>query len=180
MKLLLCKNVNNLGIVGDVVQVSAGYGRNYLLPQGLATEPTEGNMRVLAKARREAEHERARQRTELEKLAERLAEVEVTIHAPANESGVLYGSVGPKEIAAALADEGYFLQPDQIVLVHPIRQLDNVEVEVKLAADLPSSIKVWVVRDKTDEEDEEGGGEEASDRVETGTEAGGDGYQTSD
>ncbi|MGB2987101.1 MAG: 50S ribosomal L9 C-terminal domain-containing protein, partial [Phycisphaerae bacterium] len=82
---------------------------------------------------------------------------------------VLYGSVGRKEIAAALAEEGHPVTSDQLILSSPIRHLDNVAVEVKLADDLYSSIKVWVVREKTEDEEEE---LEAPRKVEAGKEAG--------
>lgn len=172
MKLLLCRNVDRLGIVGDIVEVAAGYGRNYLVPQGLATEPTETNIRALAKARRAAELERVRHREQLKALGKRLGDVEVTVRARANEEGVLYGSVGAREISAALVEEGHPILPDQIALETPIRHLDNVAVDVRLAEDLHATIKVWVVREKTEDgvEDEEALREEAA-----GKEAGEDG-----
>ena len=153
MKLLLCKNIEKLGIVGDVVDVAPGYGRNYLLPQGLATAPTESNIRALSEARRVAEMEREHHRAEMAELAERLVDVEVTIRAKANEAGVLYGSVGTKEISDALADEGYFVKPVQIVLTQPIRQVDNTEVDIKLTEGIGATVKVWVVREKTEEDE---------------------------
>ena len=156
MKLLLCKNVRSLGIVGDVVEVSPGYGRNYLVPQGLATEPSQGNVRRLAVARKEAEHDRARFRAEMEALAERLKTAEATIHSLANEEGVLYGSVGRKEIAMALSAEGFPVDTDLVNLPRPIRHLDTVPVEIKLADDLRVVVKVWVVREKTGDEPEGG------------------------
>lgn len=152
MKLLLCKNIEKLGIVGDVVNVRPGYARNYLLPQGLATEPTEANIRALAEARRQAELERAKRRVELEALAERMKDVEVTIKARANEDGHLYGSVGQREIAAALMEEGFAVDPDAIRLLRPIRHLDNVAVDIRLGEDLTGSVKVWVVREKLEGE----------------------------
>ncbi len=170
MKLLLCKNVTKLGIVGDVVEVAAGYGRNYLVPYGLATEPNETNMRALAEARRIAETERERERAELEALAAKLEGVEVTIRAKANEDGALYGSVGVKEIAEALVEEEFYVKPEQIVLDRPIRHIDTITVEIKLGDDLRSPVKVWVVREKSDEDEEDG---ESSD-TEAGTEAGAD------
>jgi len=155
MKLLLCKNVENLGIVGDVVEVKTGYARNYLLPHGLATEPTRGNMKRLAEARRIAERERAAERERMEALCERLEGAEVTIRAKANEEGHLYGSVGKKDIAAALDAEGFFLKPDQILLPSPLRHLDNVQVDVRLDSDLSCVIKVWVVRERSEGEEDE-------------------------
>ncbi len=169
MKLLLCKNIEKLGIVGDVVNVTAGYGRNYLMPHGLATEPTQANVRALAKARRAAELERARERAELESLADRMKDVEVTIRARTNEDGVLYGSVGSREIVEALADEGYYLKPEQIALDTPIRHLDNVSVDIVLGEDLRSSVKVWVVREKTGEDGTDGSDDERTTGREAGT-----------
>jgi large subunit ribosomal protein L9 len=181
MKLLLCKNISKLGIVGDIVDVSPGYARNYLVPQGLATEPTETNIRALAKARRQAELERGRQRADLVELAERLNEVEVTVPARANEQGHLYGSVGHREISAALMDEGYPITPEQVLLSEPIRQLDNVAVDLRLTEDLHSSIKVWVVRDRSEEETEdETATSEESEEARAGKEAGTDDDGTSE
>lgn len=159
MKLLLCKNIDHLGIVGDIVDVAAGYGRNYLVPQGLATEPTETNMRKLAEARRVAEQDRIRHRKQLESLAQRLEGVEVTIRSRANEDGVLYGSVGTKEIAEALVEEGHPVLQQHVVLDAPLRHLDNVAVPIRLAENLESTVKVWVVREKTAEDDDADGGE---------------------
>lgn len=170
MKLLLCKNISKLGIVGDIVEVTAGYGRNYLVPEGLATEPTQANIRALAEARRLAEHERIRERKLLVALGERLEGVEVTIRARTNEEGVLYGSVGVREIAAALAEEGHPITPDQIVLDTPIRQVDSVAVEIKLDDDVSSTVKVWVVREKMAKEDDAEGLDEEEE--EAGREAG--------
>lgn len=167
MKLLLTKNVTHLGIVGDVVNVSNGYARNYLLPRRLATEPSDTNMRRLAEARKVAEIELARERAHMEEAVKRIEAVEVTVRAKANEDGVLYGSVGRKEIAAALAEEGHIVLVEHIALPAPIRRLDTVPVEIRFAADLKAMIKVWVVREKDDEE-----GEETPEGAESGMEAG--------
>lgn len=166
MKLLLTRTVEHLGIVGDVVEVAPGYARNYLLPRRMATAPTESNMRAVAEARRQAELELAKERALLEGLAKRLEGVEVTIRARANEAGVLYGSVGKREIADALGEEGFGIAPDKVVLRDPLRQLDKFEVVIRLAEDLKPEIKVWVVREKSEDEAEteetEGATEEAS------------------
>jgi large subunit ribosomal protein L9 len=122
----------------------------------------------LAAARRVAEQERVRERGLLKALVQRLEGVEVTVRARANEEGVLYGSVGSREVAAALADEGYPVMPDHVVLETPIRHLDNVSVDIKFADDLRSTVKVWVVREKTPEEEEAG----ISDETTAGREAG--------
>jgi large subunit ribosomal protein L9 len=134
-------------------------------------------MRALAEARRAAEEERTRRRAELEDLATRLQDVEVTIRARANEEGVLYGSVGAQDIADALAEEGYYLKREQIALDRPIRHLDTVAIDVKLADDLRSSIKVWVVREKGAEDRDAEESEELKE-PEAGTEAGEDDDRT--
>jgi large subunit ribosomal protein L9 len=146
MKLLLKKDISHLGIVGDVVDVAPGYGRNYLLPQGLATQATQANIKALAEERRKAEERRQQMRDELGRRAERLRDVEVTIAAAANEEGVLYGSVGPREIAAALRDEGHDVEASHVELREPIRRLDNLAVNVRFAEDIRTEVKVWVVR----------------------------------
>ncbi len=162
MKLLLRQDIAKLGIVGDVVDVSAGYARNYLLPQRLAMPPTEANMKRLAEMRKHAEEKRRLAREAMEREAQKLAEVEVTITAAANEDGVLYGSVGRKEIAAALHDDGHRVEADQIVLEHPLRQLDSVMVDVRFTDDIRAQVKVWVVRAKDDNEGEAEGGPDDS------------------
>lgn len=185
MKLLLTEDIQALGIVGDVVEVSDGYARNYLLPQRLAVAPTEANMRALAEERKRAEARRRTAREAKVALAEELKEIEVTIAAAANPDGVLYGSVGPREISAALKEEGYEIQASEINLHTPIKRLDNVMVQVGLAPDIESEVKVWVVRSRGTEglEEEEaaetaGGEEEEKDLEvsEPGMEAGEDGY----
>ncbi len=176
MKLLLCKNVEKLGIVGDIVNVAAGYARNYLLPHGLATEPTETNIRRLAEARKIAERERAELLGRLATLAEALEGVEVTIRAKANEEGVLYGSVNQKDIVQALEEEGHYVKEDHILLPAPLRHLDNVSVELLLADGIRSSIKVWVVRERLEGDTDE----DVEETVEAGTEAGKNGNGAED
>lgn len=146
MELLLKRDVPKLGIVGDVVQVSPGYARNYLLPQDIATQATEANIRGLAEERLKAEQRRRLAREALVQAAERLRDVEVTIAAAANDEGVLYGSVGSREVAAALRDEGHTVDASCIDLHDPIRRLDNITVTVRFGDDITSEVKVWVVR----------------------------------
>jgi large subunit ribosomal protein L9 len=147
MKLLLRRDIPKLGLAGDVVEVKEGYARNYLIPHHLAVEPTSANMKVIEADKRRAEEERKRLRVALEEQAGRLREVEVTISAACNPEGHLYGSVGPREIAAALRDEGHDVEAKQIQLREPIKQLDSVTVPVRFADDLTVDVKVWVVRE---------------------------------
>ncbi len=170
MELLLKKDIPRLGIVGDVVNVSAGYARNYLLPQGLATQPTEANKKKLETARAEAQARRRRMQEQMQATADALADVEVTIEAAANEEGVLYGSVGPREVAAALRDAGHEINPAQVHLREPLKHLDNVMVDVVLAENIATKVKVWVVRSKAAIDETEGKEAEGSDEPEWGVE----------
>jgi len=147
MKLLLRKDIPKLGLVGDVVEVKEGYARNYLIPQDLAVEPSPANMKKIEEEKRKVEQERKARRSALEARATRLNDVEVTISAACNPDGQLYGSVGSREIAAALRDEGHDVEAKQICLHDPIRQLDTVAVPVAFADDLTVEVKVWVVRE---------------------------------
>ncbi|HOA72713.1 MAG TPA: 50S ribosomal protein L9 [Phycisphaerae bacterium] len=155
MKLLLRRDIPKVGLAGDVVEVTEGYARNYLLPQHLAVLPTQANMKAIEEDKRLAEEERKQRRLQLESQAARMRDVEVTIAAACNEDGHLYGSVGPREIAAALRDEGHQVDPKQVQLHEPIRRLDSLTVPVVFADDLRVEVKVWVVRETAADEAEE-------------------------
>lgn len=156
MKLLLRRDIPKVGLAGDVVEVTEGYARNYLLPQHLAVLPTQANMKAIEEDKRRAEEERRQRRAQLEEQAAKMREVEVTISAACNEEGHLYGSVGPREIAAALRDQGHHVEAKQVHLFEPIRRIDTIAVPVVFADDLQVEVKVWVVRETAgDEEDDE-------------------------
>ncbi|MBU0640998.1 MAG: 50S ribosomal protein L9 [Planctomycetes bacterium] len=147
MRLLLLKDVRKLGHVGDIVDVKAGYARNYLLPQLLATDPTEENIKAIEEERKRATSERARRQTEFLELAEKLGDASVTIEATANPEGTLYGSVGSEEIAAALQAQGFAVLPKHVQLDSPIRTLDNLVVNLEFTDEITAQVKVWVVRE---------------------------------
>jgi large subunit ribosomal protein L9 len=145
MKLLLKKDVPSLGYVGDIVNVKIGYARNFLLPNRLATEPTQGNIRAIAKDKEEADKRRRAHLEGLIAIASAVNEAEVTIEAAANPDGHLYGSVGAREIAAALKEQGHQIEPGHIELRDPIRRLDSQTVMVRLGQEVTAEVKVWVV-----------------------------------
>lgn len=147
MKLLLRKDIPKLGLAGDVVEVSEGYARNYLIPHHLGLEPTKSNMKAIEEDKKAAEQERRVRRAALEAQVARMTNVEVTISAAANPEGHLYGSVGPREVAAALRDLGHDVDAKQVQLFKPIRTLDTLTVPVQFADDLSVEVKVWVVRE---------------------------------
>jgi large subunit ribosomal protein L9 len=146
MQLLLLKDIRKLGHVGDIVDVATGYARNYLIPQRLATDPTEENIQAIEQEKKRAAAERAHRLKEFETLAQQMADVTVTVEAPANPEGTLYGSVSAKEIAAALQALGHPVLPEQVLLDAPIRTLDNRTVTLEFADEITAQIKLWVVR----------------------------------
>jgi len=148
VKLLLTENVDNLGIVGDVVNVRVGYARNFLLPRQLATVPSDEVIADLAEKRKQAEAERARLRKSREAAIEKIEGLEITMTRACNDQGQLYGSVTQQDIASALTELGYDVMPREVRLSHTIKRIDNFEVMVKFDADLEASVKLHVVPDR--------------------------------
>ena len=145
MEVLLLEDVERLGKKGDVVKVAPGYARNYLLPRKLAVLSTPENLRAIEAERRRAEKREAERRAALRDLAARLEGTSVTIAARAGEGGHLFGSVGAAQIAAAFQAEGYEVSEDMVHLEAPFRELGVYSVELRLAAEINCTTRVWVV-----------------------------------
>mgnify|MGYP002403139298 CR=1 FL=1 len=154
LRLLLTENVDNLGIVGDVVKVRAGYARNYLLPRGLATQPSEDLVKELAAKRKEAEKHLAELRKQREEIIKKLDGLEITMTRACNDQGQLYGSVTQNDIAEALTELGYPVKPREVRLATTIKRVDNFEVHVKFASDLEATITLYVTADREIESDD--------------------------
>ena len=148
MKLLLTQTIDRTGIVGEVLEVSDGFARNYLLPKGLAVQPTDGNIKRLEQSRKDYEAKLKLVRAEKEALLAKLTGFEVTLIRNANDEGHLFGSVSKRDIAEELQKGGFAVQADDVKLDEPLRRVDTYIVAVALAADLKTEIKVWVVREK--------------------------------
>src|SRR6201984_3171136 len=146
MQLVLTEDVPNLGRQGDLVEVKPGYGRNYLLPNGLATVPTEHNLRLLERYKQRVQAAREARIADLRVLAEQIQRVTVSIEAHANEEGHLYGSVGAPEIAKALKSQNLNVDPEMVRLEGPIRECALYGVKLNLGHDIDTEVKVMVVR----------------------------------
>ena len=145
IKILLCQDIEKLGWLGDVVEVSAGYARNYLLPQGLAMVPTEANLKSLAEEKAKHAEKRKVNRQRLEQTAEAVEGAEAVVAAKANEQGHLFGSVGPSQIAENLRQQGFEV-PDKIVkLPEHIKEVGTSQVTLRFAEDLTATVSVVVV-----------------------------------
>lgn len=164
VQLLLLDNVDNLGIIGDVVKVKAGYARNFLLPFGLATKPTEGAIKALASRRAEVEAELAKLREQQKELIAKLEGHEITLERSANDSGILYGGITQHDIAEALREEGYPIEDRYIRIGDQIKRLDSYDIPLVIDKELKTEIKVWIVSDQPiTADDEDADAEEAAD-----------------
>ena len=146
MELILRADVENLGRLGDKVSVKPGYGRNYLIPQGLAMLASEANLRRFENERKKLQAKRDAQIADAQGLANRLAEIAIVIEVRVGEGAKLYGSVTSGIIADKLAEAGVEIDRKKIVLAEPIRALGHYEVEVKLLPDLRGVVSVTVMR----------------------------------
>ncbi len=145
---ILRRKVDELGDVGDVVSVKRGYARNYLLPQGLAYAATEQNRRRLEQERAAALQAEERDRSNAQVVAARLNGLSITFSMLAGEEGKLYGSVGPRDVAAKLGEEGFDVHGRHVVLKEPIKALGVYSVLIRLYPEVEASVKVWVIKEE--------------------------------
>lgn len=148
VKLLLTENVDTLGIVGDIVNVRVGYARNYLLPFGYATEPSDELIAQLAEKRAQAEQMLAERRKQREEMISKLHGQELTLTRACNDQGQLYGSVTQQDIASALEELGFSVAPREVRLPTTIKRIDTFDIHIKVDTDLEADIKLWVVADR--------------------------------
>lgn len=146
MEVILRQAVDDLGHPGDIVTVSAGYARNFLLPRGIAYQATEGNRKRIAQEKARLEAAESERRGSAEEIAKKLEEVSVTFSARVGEEGKLFGSVTAGDIVEQLAAQGYQIERRQIDLPEPIKSLGVYRVPVRLHADVKPEIKVWVIK----------------------------------
>lgn len=146
MEVILLEKVANLGNLGDRVKVKPGYGRNYLIPKGKATEATAENIARFEARRAELESRAAESLTSAQARAEQLAELIVTLAAKAGSEGRLFGSVGAADIAEAVSAAGYELKKQEVRLPQgTIRQVGEYDVTLQLHSDVKTHIRVNVI-----------------------------------
>jgi large subunit ribosomal protein L9 len=145
MKVLLCEDVQKIGYYGDIVEVAEGYARNFLLPQRLAILPDEKILRSMAQEKGKRTEQRLRERKRLEAAAAAVKGAEAVISSKANEQGVLFGSVSPKEIAANLQAQGFDVTEYFFSLKEHIKTVGSHEITLRFAEDLSATVTVVVV-----------------------------------
>jgi large subunit ribosomal protein L9 len=144
MEIILLKDLDELGLEGDIVKVAKGYARNYLIPRGIAFEATPQNVNSIEQRRKKIELRKVKAKEEAEQLKEKMSEVLVQISQKAGEEGKLYGSVTSMDIAAGLEKQGMVVDRRKLILDKPIKVVGEYDVPVKIYPEVIGSIKVVV------------------------------------
>ena len=144
MKVILQKDVANLGKIGDLVKVKDGYGRNFLLPRGLAVLADESNTRKLAHQKRIAQTLAAKQLAAAQELAKQISLTPVAFKLEAGEDGKLFGSVTNKNIAEALSEKGLSVDRHKMHIDGALKEVGSFEVPVALGSGVTASIRVLI------------------------------------
>ena len=148
MEVILRDDMPNLGKSGDLVRVKAGYGRNYLIPKGIAILATKRNKAQMEHEKRVIAVRRAKQIKTAEDLKAKLEELTVSISKKVGKDDKLFGSVTVKEIADYLGNQGFSIDRKALKLEHPIKELGVHNIPVKLDNEVEATLKVWVVNEE--------------------------------
>lgn len=152
MKLILKEDVENLGIIGSVVDVARGYGRNYLIPRNLAVEANPKNLNQFEHQKKIILAKADKIKIAAGEYADKISELSITIEARAGEGDKLFGSVTTMDIAEAISKKGIEVDKRKIILEEPIKRLGTYEVSVKVRQDVTATVKIEVKQDSAAEE----------------------------
>ena len=147
MKVILRKDADKLGKVGDVITVKDGYARNYLIPRSIAYAATDSNVKALEEEKKQQSRRLEKEKKSSEVLAGSLEKTSVTIKMKVGEDDKLFGSVTSQMIADALKEKGITLDKRQIDMEDTLKSLGIFDVNVKLAGGVAGKVKVWIVRE---------------------------------
>ncbi|MFZ5364268.1 MAG: 50S ribosomal protein L9 [Patescibacteria group bacterium] len=148
MKVILLKNVDKIGKAGETKEVAEGYGRNFLIPRGLARLATSGAVAKVEAEKRAAAEKAVHEERRLKKTAKELAGIEIKIAAKVGDGGKLYGSIGVEEVIVELKKRGFELGKNQIKLEKPIKEVGGHEIVIKMKEGLETKILLRVVEKK--------------------------------
>ena len=147
MKVILRKNYEQLGKIGQVVNVKDGFALNFLIPRKIAYLATEGNIRALEEEKKQSLKKAAKELEAAQKLATELEKVSITIPVKVGEEEKIFGTVTAQMIADSLKEKGYDIDKRKIEISEPIKALGIYNIIVKLHQDVSATIKTWVVRE---------------------------------
>lgn len=145
MKIILRQNVESLGEIGEIVNVKAGYARNYLIPRSLAYVANDSAIRALETEKKQYAVKQEKAKAHAELVAAQLGELQVTIPMQVGEEGRLFGSVTSPMIAQELELRGFHIDRRNIIIEDPIKTLGIFDVKVKLHAEIMANLKIWVI-----------------------------------
>ncbi|MGI6370601.1 MAG: 50S ribosomal protein L9 [Ignavibacteria bacterium] len=148
MKIILRKNVDNLGKIGDIVNVKDGYARNYLIPRGYAYLAKEGAIKRIEIEKKQYLKQVEKTKEDAKLLAAKISDTQITVKMKVGEDSKLYGSVTNQMIAEELAAKGFDIDKRYILIEDTIKTLGIFDVKVKLHSEVMTSIKVWVIDEK--------------------------------
>lgn len=147
MRVILVKDVPELGEEGDVKDVAPGYARNYLFPRGMVVEDNSFNRNRMNEQRKKISHRKLKKRDEGIKLAEEFSSISINITAAAQDNDKLFGAIHEADIVKALEEQGYFIEKKNILLSEPIKAIGVYKVLIKIYEDVQAELKVWVVKE---------------------------------
>lgn len=145
MKVILTVDVPKLGKAGDIIKVSDGYARNYLIPRNMAVEATEGNLKRFELERKALEKKQERKMLEAKEIADRIESLTITIAAQAGEGGRLFGSITASDIQEALKQKGIDIDRKRIIIEDPIKSTGQYIVRIKLEKSVSCNLKLNIV-----------------------------------
>ena len=147
MKIILSKNVEKLGVQGDVLDIKKGYARNFLIPQGLALVATSQNLKKIEMEKERERKKKEQAKREAELLAAKVQKTSCTISAQTGEEGTLFGSVTREDIEEVLKAKDIVVDSKAIELPEPIKKLGVYEVPIRLHPEITAEIKLWVIKE---------------------------------
>jgi len=148
MKVILRQDVDNLGVMGEVVNVKDGYGRNYLIPRELAYYATEAAIKRLEVEKKQFAKRLAEEKVHAEEMAIKVADIQISLAMKVGEEGKLYGSVNQLMISQELKLRGFDIDRKNIIIEDPIKSLGVFDIKVKLHPEVIAQLKVWVISEE--------------------------------
>lgn len=147
MKVILRKDVENLGLIGDIVDVSNGYARNYLIPKGFGFVATPQNLKRFEEEKKKEEAKRKKEKIDLEALKVKIESLSYTILRKTEQENKFFGSITPTDISEALLAKGIEVDKRKIEIPEPIKEFGIYTIPVKLHPEVEAHIKIWVVKE---------------------------------
>ncbi|SET10027.1 50S ribosomal protein L9 [Anaerobranca gottschalkii] len=145
MKVIMLQTVKKVGKQGEIIEVSEGYARNFLIPKGYAVEASKGNVKVLDDKKQAEQRKKEKELKEAKEYAEKISNMELEILTKAGEGGKLFGSVTTKEIASLLEEKGIKVDKRKIELSEPIKSTGEYNVTIKLHPEITATVKLVII-----------------------------------